>query len=312
MRKPFIPILIFLIVFSSCQAQDATLSLKLEQGKEYRQIAASKVNVIQELNGQQINMGFTNKSNTVFLVKSVSGDSYKMDVTFGSLTMIMQTPKGTKEFSSDKDDENDVISMIFREMMGKPFAMTMSRTGKVLSIENLDLLWETAVDQSQRLSEVHKEQLKSQMKKAFGEEALKGNFEILTAIYPDKPVHKGDKWTIDTKIEAGMSALRTTEYELVDVASDVALIKGKSVIKTADKDAYFEANGMPLKYDIAGSMVSEIKVDGNTGWIKEARINQEMKGDAYIKENPKLPNGMKIPMTMTNETVIVNEMQKNQ
>ena len=53
-------------------------------------------------------------------------------------------------------------------------------------------------------------------------------------------------------------------------------------------------------------MDSEIKVDKNTGWIIEAIINQSITGDAYIKENPQLPNGMKIPMTMINEMVITD------
>ena len=55
------------------------------------------------------------------------------------------------------------------------------------------------------------------------------------------------------------------------------------------------------------SMISEIKVDKETGWIIEANINQEIKGDAYMKGNSQMPNGMKIPMMMNNEMTITNE-----
>ena len=129
---------------------------------------------------------------------------------------------------------------------------------------------------------------------------------MVTAIFPDKPVNRGDKWTINTKLESGMSAEMTTDYEFTDLTSDYALINGNSTIKTADKDAYIESNGMPMKYDLTGSMISEIKVDKNTGWIVEAKIKQEIKGDAYIKENPQVPSGMKVPITMINEMVIHN------
>jgi len=130
---------------------------------------------------------------------------------------------------------------------------------------------------------------------------------MVTAIFPDNPVNKGDKWTIKTNLESGMAALMTTEYEFTDLGSDYAMIKGNSVIETEDKDAYIESNGMPMKYDLTGSMISEIKVDKETGWIIEANINQEIKGDAYIKGNPQLPNGMKIPMIMKNEMTIAKE-----
>lgn len=53
-------------------------------------------------------------------------------------------------------------------------------------------------------------------------------------------------------------------------------------------------------------MISKIKVDRNTGWILEAQMNQKIKGDAYIKGNSKIPNGMKVPMTMTNYIIITN------
>lgn len=148
--------------------------------------------------------------------------------------------------------------------------------------------------------------MKAQIMNAYGAEALKGNIEMATAIYPDKPVNKGDNWTIHTNLESGMSAKVSTLYEYADLTADYALIKGNSTIETEDKDAYIEANGMPMKYDLKGSMQSEIKVDRKTGWIIETKINQQIKGDAYIKENPQMPNGMKIPMTMIHETVIIN------
>src|SRR5690625_4306784 len=151
-----------------------------------------------------------------------------------------------------------------------------------------------------------KDKKKIQIINSYKGEELKSNIEMITAIYPDSPVNRGDKWTINTKLESGMSANMTTDYEFAELTSEYALIKGKSTIVTADKDAYIESNGMPMKYDLTGSMDSEIKVDKNTGWIIEATINQKIEGDTYIKENPQLPNGMKIPKTMINDMVITN------
>ncbi len=306
MRTIFI--LIFTsIIFTACQSQSADLSLRLEKGKEYKQLTNSEISINQEINGQQLNMNMTISGTMTFLVKDITDSGYDMDAQYKKLSMSMQMPQGTMEFSSEKNNANDIFSTILGAIIDKSFEVKMSKTGKIIEIKNVEALWETAINQFEQLPEVQKEQIKAQIAKAYGSEALKGNIEMVTAIYPENPVNKGDKWTVNTKLESGMSAKVTTDYEFADQTADFALIKGNSTIKTADKDAYIETNGMPMKYDLTGTMSSEIKVDKNSGWIIEAKIKQEISGDTYIKENPQIPNGMKIPMVMKNEIVITNK-----
>lgn len=304
--KTIFTLILTVFVLTSCQTQNSDLSLKLEKGKEYKQITNSKATIIQEVNGQKMNMVMTIKGTMTFLVKDITENGYNMDAKFEELSMSMQMPQGLMEFSSEKNDANDIFSTILGAMKDKAFGITMSKTGKITDVKNVEALWSTAINTFDQLPEMQKEQIKAQIMKAYGAEALKGNIEMVTAIYPDSPANRGDKWTINTKLESGMSANMTTDYEFAELTSEYALIKGKSTIVTADKDAYIESNGMPMKYDLTGSMDSEIKVDKNTGWIIEATINQKIEGDTYIKENPQLPNGMKIPMTMINDMVITN------
>lgn len=304
--KTIFTLILTVFVLTSYQTQNSDLSLKLEKGKEYKQITNSKATIIQEVNGQKMNMVMTIKGTMTFLVKDITENGYNMDAKFEELSMSMQMPQGLMEFSSEKNDANDIFSTILGAMKDKAFGITMSKTGKITDVKNVEALWSTAINTFDQLPEMQKEQIKAQIMKAYGGEALKGNIEMVTAIYPDSPANRGDKWTINTKLESGMSANMTTDYEFAELTSEYALIKGKSTIVTADKDAYIESNGMPMKYDLTGSMDSEIKVDKNTGWIIEATINQKIEGDTYIKENPQLPNGMKIPMTMINDVVITN------
>lgn len=304
--KTIFTLILTVFVLTSYQTQNSDLSLKLEKGKEYKQITNSKTTIIQEVNGQKVNMVMTIKGTMTFLVKDITENGYNMDAKFEELSMSMQMPQGLMEFSSEKNDANDIFSTILGAMKDKAFGITMSKTGKITDVKNVEALWSTAINTFDQLPEMQKEQIKAQIMKAYGAEALKGNIEMVTAIYPDSPANRGDKWTINTKLESGMSANMTTDYEFAELTSEYALIKGKSTIVTADKDAYIESNGMPMKYDLTGSMDSEIKVDKNTGWIIEATINQKIEGDTYIKENPQLPNGMKIPMTMINDMVITN------
>ena len=306
MRKIF-NLLLLSIVLTSCQAQKVNLTLNLEKGKEYRQVTNSKATIIQDINGQKMNMVMTLKGGMSYKVVSVNSSDYDLEVKYESLNMIMELPQGKMEFSSDKKDEQDIFSTLLSKMIGNTFNVRMAKNGKILEVKNIESRIESLFEDFSHMPENQLAQLKAQMTKAYGAEAFKGNIEMVTAIFPDNPVNKGDKWTIKTNLESGMAALMTTEYEFTELGSDYAMIKGNSVIETEDKDAYIESNGMPMKYDLTGSMISEIKVDKETGWIIEANINQEIKGDAYIKENPQMPNGMKIPMIMKNEMTITKE-----
>lgn len=72
-----------------------------------------------------------------------------------------------------------------------------------------------------------------------------------------------------------MNASVDTKYQLTDINSNYVLINGNSNIETTDDEKYVEMAGMQLRYDIKGSVTSEIKIDKASGWIIEAKINPE-------------------------------------
>ena len=306
MRKIF-NLVLLTIALISCQGQKEELTLNLEKGKEYRQVLNSKSTINQDVNGVQVNMVMTIKGRVLYKVVAVNPSDYDLEVRYESLGMTMELPQGKMEFSSDINDEQDVFSTLLSKMTENSFNIKMAKNGKILEVKNVESMIESLFENFSYIPESQLAQIKAQMNKAYGAEAFKGNIEMVTAIFPDNPVSKGDKWTIKTNLEAGMAALMTTEYEFTELGADYALVKGNSVIQTEDKDAYIESNGMPMKYDLSGSMVSDIKVDKKTGWIIDADINQEIKGVALIKENPQMPNGMEIPMTIINEMTISNQ-----
>lgn len=307
MRNIFNLILVS-IILTTAQAQQTELKLNLEKGKEYKQITDSKATIIQDINGQKMNMGMTLKGSMSYLVKVVNENDYEMEVKYDSLSMLMQLPQGTTmEFSSEKNDEQDVFSTILAEMKNKPFQITMTKNGKITEVKNIELLFESVFNKFSQIPENQIVQIKAQLMKAYGEDAFKGNLEMVTAIYPDKPVAKGETWEIKTKLESAMSADITSTYKYVESNSNYHLIVGDSKITTADKDAYIASNGVPMKYDLTGNMLSEIKVEKTSGWIIEAKINQNIQGDVYVKGSPQAPEGMKIPMVMKNDMTFTNQ-----
>ena len=299
-----IPALFIANVF--CQAQKFSLVLNLKKNVEYIQSTNSEVTIIQDINGQKLDMVMIIRGNMSYLVKAITNEGFNMDVSYKSLSMSMQSPLGTVEFSSEKSDEEDIFSLILSEMKHKIFNMKMTKYGKVTEVKNIEKLFESAFNKFPNIPEAQLSQIKAQLLKAYGEAAFKGNIEMVTAIYPTGKVKKRDEWVIKTKLESGISADVVTTYKFLDHTKEYYLITGQSKIETADKDAYIKSNGMPMRFDLTGTMSSDIKIDKDSGWIIEAKISQEIEGDTFIKENPQMPNGMKIPMVMKNKMTFTN------
>lgn len=306
MKKYFVLLAVILVV-SVAEGQKYPLGLKLEAGKEYKQVMTSKVNIVQDLGGQKINNSMDVKGLMVYAVKGFANNIYEMDVRYGNLSITMQLPQGgTMEFSSEKKDESDIFSGVLSEMVNKPFQIKMSQTGRVLEVKNVEALFESAFKKFSNVPAASLAPLKAQLMSAYGPEAFKGNMEMITAIFPEKPVAVGESWTNSIKLASGFVADMASTYKLMKKNPGDFQIAGDSKIQTVDKDALVETNGMKMSYDLSGKLVSEIRIDAKTGWIIEAKINQEISGQANIKENPQLPQGMIIPMTMTNVMVVTN------
>jgi hypothetical protein len=126
------------------------------------------------------------------------------------------------------------------------------------------------------------------------------------AVFPEKPVVKGGKWTTSVKTTISMPMTVKTTYELVDVTDSYFEIKGDATIIT-DKTTPKITGGMPFRYDMTGTIVSDIKADKKTGWITNSKVTQNIKGTATVEDTPNIPGGMSVPMTMTNEMTVTDK-----
>jgi len=289
------------------QAQKANLRLNLDAGTTYSQQLETVAKIIQEINGMEMEIQMEMNGKTDYLVKEVQDGRYLMDVTYQSLTIRMGMPQGAVEFSSENPKEGDAFSSVLGAMVGKSFALTMTELGKVEEISGVDELWEEAIGGFDGISEMEKEQIKSQVSNAYGEKGMKSSIEAATAIFPEQPVKKGAEWTISTTMESGMSAKASTTYTYLGKEGYLAKIKGKGVLESLSKDEYTETQGMPMRIDISGTLESDISINRKTGWIAKAVIATHAEGTTHIKDNPQVPGGMSIPMKMDNKQVITGQ-----
>lgn len=307
MKRTLSILVIVLTVAMAGRAQKADLRLKLEAGTTYPQHMEMEAKIVQNINGMEMEILMEMKGTTDYLVKEVLEGKYLMYVSYRSLAISMGLPQGKVEFSSEDPAEGDAFSKILAAVIGKSFSLTMTETGKVEEIKGLDALWEESISGFEGISEMEKQQIKSQVANAYGEKGMKSSIETATAIFPENLVKKGDQWVINTTMEAGMSAKATTTYTYLGKEGDMAMIKGKGVLETLNKEEYVETQGMPMRIEISGTLESDITINRHTGWIARAIVATDAEGTTHIKDNPQVPGGMSIPMKMNNRQVITGQ-----
>ncbi|WP_183563915.1 DUF6263 family protein [Mucilaginibacter sp. SP1R1] len=298
---------LLLIVSVSCQAQKLKLTLNLTKGNTYSMVTNTVSTIKQTINGQANNVDLTIAGTTSFKVLNADDSVYYMEVNYKSLSMKMQLPTGPISFDSQKKDPSDIMSSILAGLVNKPFTATFTKSGKVHEVENVEIMIASVLDGFPQIQGEQKQQIKNQFLQSFGAKAIKGNIEMSTAVFPEVPVSKNDKWTINTILESAMTANLNTVYQLTDVTPTSYIIHGNATIETSKKDDFKTVNGMGMKYNMSGTMTMDIKADKTTGWISESKTKQMISGTVEIKDNPKVPGGMTFPMSVVNESVTTDK-----
>ncbi|MEZ2334059.1 DUF6263 family protein [Mucilaginibacter sp. RCC_168] len=291
----------------SSQAQKLKLALHLVKGNTYNMVTHTTSAIKQTINGQENNIEITITGSTSFKVLNGNDSLYYMEVNYKSLGLKMQLPNGPVSYDSQKKDPNDFMSGILAGLVNKPFTATFTKSGRVKSVENVENMISSVLDSFPQVQGPQKDQIKNQFLQSFGAKAIKGSIELATAVFPETPVSKNDKWTINTSLESAMSAKTSTVYQLTDISPTSYVIHGEGTLATDASADFKQVSNMPMKYNMTGTMTADIKADKVTGWISESKSKQVISGTVDIKDNPKVPGGVSFPMSVVNESVTTDK-----
>ena len=289
--------LFFIVAVSCCNAQKFKPALNLTKGSTYYLSSNATSEVTQTISSEHTTINLSFAYRMAFKVIDIADSVYSMEVSYQSLNVKMEMPDNTVNFDSKNAEPQDVPSTIIAAMMNKPFNLEITKTGKVVAFKNFEKMIQGVLDGFPQIDTAKKTQFKAMFIQSFGPVAFKRNVEAGTAIFPTGPVTKDEKWTIKTMLESPAKANVSVTYQLADVVEGLYIIHGEGKI-TSDKSAGpATINGMPVKYNLNGSSISNIKIDKATGWITEMRLRQIMVGDMKILDNPKMPGGASVPIT---------------
>ena len=283
-------------------AQKVKLTLNLEKDSTYYLTTNANMDIDQLINGvhQKVTTAITGKM--AHKVLSVKDTVYEMELEYKSLGMRMQVGDKVMEFSTG-GGKDDIASKLMSGMMNKPFLMTMSKSGRVLAIKNLDTLYTSMFSNLPPITDIQKAQFKARMQLSFGEKSIRGNIQDAFIIYPKIMVEKKDTWTTNTTIESNSVSVKTKmNYVLDDITNDSYMVNGSALIISdkAKLPDYMLSNGIMMRLvDMNGTATAKLRIDKKSGWIIQTKVTKMIKCSVQIKDTPKTPGGLTYPMTIT-------------
>src|ERR1700744_1849209 len=204
--------------------QKVTLALNLVQGNTYYMLTTAKMAMTQNINGQTQDITTTIGGKMSFKVTAVKDTTFVMDVKYESLRMQIAAAGVNMDINSESKDTQNPVTIIMGNLTHNSFIVTMSKKGRVISVDNFDKLLAGMFEGVPNVTDDQKAQFKNQMMQSFGPTALKGSIEASTAFFPSVKVAKNDKWTIDRTLESAMSIKTTSNYTLQDVTANTYVI----------------------------------------------------------------------------------------
>lgn len=287
-------------------AQSAPLRLNLKTGETYRQLTNSVITINQVIEGMPFDMSMEVFAGMAYRVESVADGIYQIEVQHEGARLSMEMMGESVSYGADATDTNDIVSVLLHEMKKYPFHIALSDRGKVIQVTKIGDWLAPTMEKLKHFPQELVGPMIDQVLKSYGEEAFKGNIEMVTAIFPDHEVAPGDQWNIKTHLNSTMTADIDTRFTLLRRNKQTVILTGDAVIHTDDTAPATEMSGGTIKYDLSGTMKSEIEIDAFSGWIASATFDQQLEGENVIEAMEAMGNTLKVPMKMQHAMVVGN------
>lgn len=261
----FLLLLLIAVCSQTLFAQKTSVQLHLEKGKTYTHALNSQSEIYQRANGKTTKTNMLVTAKITYKVKSVKNGSYYLETQYRNMNISIDQADGKDmNFNSDKPSD-DLLSNFFYHMCRTPFYITMNSLGEISSVEGIGRLVENGI-KGLDLPEEKVEQIKVGLSEAYGEKAFKGNFEIITLIYPKAAVELNESWETETAIYSkNIQATLKTNYYLEQAGEDYLQLKGESEIIS---------NKLTEESKLVGSASIHMSLDKDSGWIHSAKVDQ--------------------------------------
>lgn len=273
----------------SCQSTKSATATKMlkfnfENGKGYDYEMITKID--QEIMGQPMKMDMSyyysmDVSADDGNMKTITTrfDRVKMNMNIAGLDMVVDSDKRSERSDNDKNPM-EIMNRLFGAISGQRFVMKVNNEGKIEEITGFKEM-AGAIADSLRLEGEERQEMMGKFEQNFSEKAIKGQFERILYIFPNKEVKVGDTWEKSTNVAGQMGGKYISTYKVKEIEGDMVTLEEKTKIEG-------ETEGMEISGNVSGVLV----VDSKSGLM----VNADQ--DIIIKMNKA---GAKITLNAKNK-----------
>jgi len=292
-----------LIAPSIVLAQKVDMKLNLEKGKKYTQKTDVENTTKQTMMGQVMEINTTASSTTYMELSEDNGSTDTYKIWYGDVGMSMSGMGQSQTFTSDTSslETVDPMSKVLAGLTEKKFDAKITEKGMVEEVMGLEELVKTATT-----GMAGGPAMAQQIASSFGDDGLAKNLELTTDIFPEKSVKVGNSWTKEQFTSTGLPIVAATTYTLESVENGTAIVNVVSQLSTDPNNASTEMQGMQATQYYEGERKGSLNIDVASGWVTSGTLKDDIVGSITIAPNAQVPDGMTIPIEMTNTITISN------
>ena len=276
--KKFLLAGLFLLPSLAIGAEPINLSFNPEKGTKYDY----RMEMTQDINQSAAGMNIPIKSEMMaafrWEVKDKTAQETQLQVTYRELAQTITSSLVNMKYDSRKPNENStgtegMIGKMLGGMIGKSLTMTITADGSVKSITGMEAI----IDGMAQAADGAPPEMAAEMRKQFGDVAMKGMFEQSLKFYPSSPIRSGDSWNVEIAIPMGnMNTGIKSRYTLKNVKKNMATIAFVS-------DLTVDVAELGTGARLTGTQTGTVVVDVRTGMPLTGDMLQNVKGSFEVQ-----------------------------
>jgi len=279
--KKFLLAGLFLLPGLAIGSEPINLSFNLDKGAKYEYRIEMEQDLKQDAMG--MNVPIKTEISTTFLmeVKDKTAQETQIQFVYRELMQAISSVLINMRYDSRKPAENQseigkVYGKMFDKLMDKPIMMTVAPDGSVKSVTGMEVIVEEMV-QAVAADGPQAARMGAEVRKQFGDAALKSMFERSLKIYPANAVRTGDSWHSEITLSlANMNAVIKTKYTLKEVKKNMATV-------AAESDMMIDMAEMGVEAKLAGTQTGTMVIDTRTGMPVKSDALGNVKGSYEVQ-----------------------------
>lgn len=275
-------------LFTACKSDKAIdLKFRLPQGEVVYYTSDMKQTINQTVMGNAMTVQQDMLFRMAYKVLSVEGTNRTVEIAYDRIKMETDAMGQKIKFDSQDSTGNNPQLAMLSGLVGKPFQMTVSEAGKVLSVSGFDAVLNGMTGDP---TDPRAAAARQQLDQMFSDEAVKEMLSQSTDIYPEQMVKPGDTWTRTHTTSMGPISMEVANtYKLESATDKTANVSVNATITGKSTNSPAGIQGMTV--DMKGKQSGKMEIEIATGVLQKMDLTQDIEGTMGVQ-------GMKVPMTI--------------